>query len=137
MEEAESALVSTVGGDLDATDVMAALRCGVVSGDCQVQGSARTDIVVGNTGGDFTASSAASVHTGNVGGDCELRDVQDDVEVGYVGGDVSFKGVGGTLQVGNCGGDAELKGIQGSIEVGSIGGDLDLLAAFPSIHAHA
>ncbi|TMB84221.1 MAG: DUF4097 domain-containing protein [Chloroflexi bacterium] len=131
VEEAESALVSTVGGDLDATDVVAALRCGVVSGDCQVQGSARTDIVVGNTGGDFTASSAASVHTGNVGGDCELRDVQDDVEVGYVGGDVSFKGVGGTLQVGNCGGDAELKGIQGSIEVGSIGGDLELQAAFP------
>ena len=131
VEEAESVLVSTVGGDLDASEVVAALRCGVVICDCQVQGSARTDIVVGNTGGDFTAGSAASLHTGNVGGDCELRDVQNDVEVGYVGGDVSFKGIGGTLQVGNIGGDAELKGIQGSIEVGSIGGDLELQAAFP------
>src|SRR5947209_17430568 len=131
VEEAESAVVSTVGGDLDATDVVAALRCGVVSGDCQIQGSARTAITVGNTGGDFTAGSAASVHTGNVGGDCELRDVQNDVEVGYVGGDVSFKGIGGTLQVGNCGGDAEVKGIQGSIEFGSIGGDLALQAVFP------
>ncbi len=127
----ETAMVSTVGGDLDASNVAVALRCGVVGGDCQVQGSGRTQVVVGNAGGDFVVNGAESVHVGNIGGDCVLRDVQGEVEVGFVGGDGSFKGIGDDVQVGNIGGDGGLKGIQGGVEVGSIGGDLELQSSFP------
>jgi hypothetical protein len=127
----ETAMVGTVGGDLSASNVAAALRCGVVGGDCQVQGSARTKVAIGNAGGDFIVSGAESLHAGNIGGDCMVRDVQGEVEVGYVGSDGSFRGVGGNLQVGNIGGDGDLKGIQGGVEVGSIGGDLELQSNFP------
>ncbi len=128
---AESVMVSTVGGDLKAEEIATALRCGVVGGDGEIKGSARTGITIGNAGGDLSFSGAAYIQLGNAGGDCSLRDVQGDVELGYIGGDVSFSGVGGNVQVGRIGGDASLKGLQASIEVGSVGGDLSLQAAFP------
>src|SRR5436305_8239882 len=128
---AESVMVSTVGGDLKAEEIAAALRCGVVGGDGEIKGSARTGITIGNVGGDLSASGAAYIQLGNVGGDCSVRDVQGDAELGYIGGDISFSGVGGNVQVGRIGGDASLKGLQASIEVGSVGGDLSLQAAFP------
>jgi hypothetical protein len=131
VERSETVMVSTVGGDLSAEEVSSALRCGVVGGDAEVTGGARTGVTIGNVGGDLSIGSAAYVQTGNVGGDCSLRDVQGDVEQGYIGGDVSFNGISGNLQVGRVGSDAALKGILASIEVGSIGGDLSLQAAFP------
>lgn len=128
---AESVMVSTVGGDLKAEEIAAALRCGVVGGDGEIKGSARTGITIGNVGGDLDVSGGAYIQLGNVGGDCSLRDVQGDAELGYIGGDVSFSGVGGNVQVGRIGSDASLKGLQAGIEVGSVGGDLSLQAAFP------
>src|SRR6266567_1344247 len=128
---AESVMVSTVGGDLKAEEIATALRCGVVGGDSEIKGSARTGITIGNVGSDLSVSGAAYIQLGNAGGDCSLRDVQGDAELGYIGGDVSFSGVGGNVQVGRIGGDASLKGLQASIEVGSVGGDLSLQAAFP------
>ena len=128
---AESVMVSTVGGDLKAEEIATALRCGVVGGDGEIKGSARTGITIGNVGSDLSVSGAAYIQLGNAGGDCSLRDVQGDAELGYIGGDVSFSGVGGNVQVGRIGGDASLKGLQASIEVGSVGGDLSLQAAFP------
>jgi hypothetical protein len=128
---AESVMVSTVGGDLKAEEIATALRCGVVGGDGEIKGSARTGITTGNVGGDLSVSGAAYIQLGNVGGDCSLRDVQGDAELGYIGGDVSFSGIGGNVQVGRIGADASLKGLQASIEVGSVGGDLSLQAAFP------
>jgi hypothetical protein len=131
VERAETVMISTVGGDLSAEEVTSTLRCGVIGGDAEIKGGARSSITIGNTGGDLSISSAANVQTGNVGGDCSLRDVQGDVELGYIGGDVSCNGIGGNLQVGRIGSDAALKGLQASTEVGSIGGDLVLQAAFP------
>ncbi len=128
---AESVMVSTVGGDLKAEEIATALRCGVVGGDGEIKGSARTGTTIGNVGGDLSVSGAAYIQLGNVGGDCSLRDVQGDAELGYIGGDVSFSGIGGNVQVGRMGADASLKGLQASIEVGSVGGDLSLQAAFP------
>ncbi len=124
--------IQTVGGDLHAEDVVAVLRCGTVGGDCQIQGSTQTEIVVGTIGGDCTMSGATSVHTGNIGGDCEVNDVTDDVEIGYVGGDVSCKGAGGNVLVGHVGGNAALRAIAGNAELGSVGGNLELQADFPA-----
>lgn len=131
LERAETVVIGTVGGDLETEDVLDALSCGNVGGDCQVRGSAHAEVTVGNAGGDLTVSSASSVQVGSVGGTCELRDVQGTVEVGNVGGDAQFMGIGGDLQAGSIGGDAELTGLKGSVEVGSVGGDLELEAAFP------
>ncbi len=132
LQGAETVVVSTVGSDLEAMDVGVALRCGVVGSDCQVQGSADTEVTVGNVGGDLEVNGAARVQLGNVGGDCALHNVQGDVEMGYVGADASFVGIGGNLRMGGVGADAELKDLQGNIEVGSVGRDLDLQASFPA-----
>lgn len=138
VKDAETVVISTIGGNLNAEDIGTALHCGTVGGDCQVQGSAGTlsggqvmAFTIGNIGADLEIWSAASIRAGNVGGDCELRDVQGDVAVGHVGGGANFMGIGGNLLLGHTGADAALKGIQGSIEVSSVGGDLDLQAAFP------
>jgi hypothetical protein len=132
VEHAETVVVSTVGGDLDASDIAHALRCGNIGGDFELQDSADAEVTVGNVGGDAELGGAANVQMGSVGGDCELRDVQGAVEMGNVGGDASIVGVGGNLQVGSIGGDAQLERLQGAVEVGSVGGDLDLQAAFPA-----
>jgi hypothetical protein len=108
------------------------LSCGNIGGDCKVGSSTRCEIAIGNVGGDIEIDSAASVHIGSVGGDCESGEVQGIVEVGNVGGDASFRGVGGNLQVGSIGGDGELTDMKAAFEVGSIGGDLELRANFPT-----
>src|SRR5713226_2204363 len=131
IERAESVVISTIGGDMSAEDVAAVLRCGVIGGDGSIHGGARTEVTLGDIGGDLSVGGAASVQIGNLGSDCSIRDVQGDVETGYIGGDASFNGVGGNLQVGRVGSDASLKGLAGSSEVGSVGGDLSLQAIFP------
>lgn len=132
LEHTQSAVIGTVGADLDVEDIAETLSCGNVGGDCQVQGNTRTEITLGNVGGDMESSSAANVQIGSVGGDCSLRDVTGVIEVGNIGGDADIIGVGGDLEVGSIGGDAELQGLRGKFEVGSVGGDLELQAAFPT-----
>lgn len=130
VQGAETVVVGTVGGDLDATGVAKALRIVVVGADCQVQGSASTEVAIGNIGADLSISGASSVHVGNTGASCEIHDVQGDVEVGFVGADVTIAGVGGNLQIGGVGSDADLHGLQGNITIGSIGSDLSLQSSF-------
>src|SRR6266567_3176670 len=120
-----------VDGDVSVTNV-ALIEIENIGGDVKIEGSAQTDVTIGNAGGDLVISRAASVHLGTVGGDCVLRDVQGVVEIGNVGSEASFSRLGGNMQAGNIGGDASLKGLQGSIEIGSVGGDLVLEAAFPA-----
>jgi hypothetical protein len=130
VERSETVLVSTIGGDLSAKEVTAALRCGVVSGDANVQGLASTEVMLGNTGHELTISRAESVQVGNIGGDGDLRDVRGDVEIGHSGSDLSIYSVGGNVQMGSVGGDATFKGLQGNLGAVKIGGDLYLQAAF-------
>src|SRR2546429_1660029 len=110
---AESVMVSTVGGDLKAEEIATALRCGVVGGDGEIKGSARTGITIGNVGSDLSVSGAAYIQLGNAGGDCSLRDVQGDAELGYIGGGVSFSGGGGKGQGGGLGGGGGFGGLKG------------------------
>jgi hypothetical protein len=132
LESVETVVVGNIGGDLYVRDITDALSCGNIGGDCKVGSSTRCEIAIGNVGGDIEIDSAASVHIGSVGGDCESGEVQGIVEVGNVGGDASFMGVGGNLQVGSIGGDGELTDMKAAFEVGSIGGDLELRATFPT-----
>ncbi len=132
LKHAETVVIGSVGDDLTVQDIADALSCGTVGGDFKIEGSAQTDVTIGNAGGDLVISRAASVHLGTVGGDCVLRDVQGVVEIGNVGSEASFSRLGGNMQAGSIGGDASLKGLQGSIEIGSVGGDLVLEAAFPA-----
>ncbi len=130
IEDAQTVVIGTVGSSLDADNIAQALRVGTVGADCQVQGSAHTEIAIANVGADITINGAATVQVGNVGASCEVSDVEGDVEIGFVGADVSINGVGGNLHIGGIGADAELGGLQGNVEVGSIGSDLRLQAAF-------
>src|SRR6266700_3427244 len=107
--------IETVGNDLTlenvetAVDEIAdALSCGNIGNDCTVRSGTPYEIAVGNVGGDIKVSNAASVQLGSVGGDSELLEVRDIVEVGNGGGDASFRGGGGNLQVGSIGGDGVL-----------------------------
>lgn len=124
------ASIGNVGGDLEIGEVSEVLRCGNVSGDCEISGSTQAEINLGNVGGDFDIAGAQLVHLGNAGGDVKLNDVQTIVTIGNIGGDTSISGVGGDLKVGRIGADASLRALGGSIHVGGIGGDLDLQAAF-------
>lgn len=126
----DTIVVSTIGGDLGADRVGVSLRCGTVGGDCHVQSSAQVEVIVGYCC-DCVVSSAATVHLGNISGDCQVRDVQGDAEIGYIGGDADVKSVGGHVKLGNIGGDASLKGIKGSLEASNVGGDIEAQAAFP------
>jgi hypothetical protein len=130
IHEAEMVVVGHVGGDLEVLSVSQALRCGSVSGDCQISQSADAEISLGNIGGDLEIDGASSVQLGNTGGDCEIREVQQAMHIGNVGGDGTILEVSGDLTVGRIGSDAELRGLGGSIRVGGIGGDLELQAAF-------
>jgi hypothetical protein len=105
----ESVVVNNIGGDVNVEGVGAVLHCGNVGGDCNVEGSARAEVSVGNIGGDLQVSSAARVEAKNIGGDCQVRDVQGDASVRVVGGDVTFMGVQGNRHVGLVGGSTRYR----------------------------
>jgi hypothetical protein len=130
IEDAQTVVIGTVGSSLDADDIVQALRVGTVGADCQVQGSADTEVAIGNVGADLSINGVSTVQIGNVGASCEVSDVEGNVEIGFVGADVTVNGIGGNLRIGGVGADAELSGLQGNIEVSSIGADLELQAAF-------
>src|SRR2546428_12264748 len=47
LQQVGTVVVSSVGGDLQVNGVAAALRCGVIGGDCQVSGSGDAQITLG------------------------------------------------------------------------------------------
>ena len=85
----------------------------------------------------------ARLEAGEVGGDCRVTDLRNDLMIRTIGGDLSlrrvgaatfemiggdFQGrqIGGTLTVDRIGGDAVIQGVTGDIHVRSVGGDLML-----------
>ncbi len=132
IRQTDTAVIGTIGGDLNVTDIADSVSCGNVGGDCSIYGSGHGECTIGNVGSDLSISGMATVHVGSVGGDSILRDAQGDVEFGNVGGDVSFQNIGGKLNAGNIGGDTSIKALSGSVEAGNIGGDLVLEATFPA-----
>jgi DUF4097 and DUF4098 domain-containing protein YvlB len=136
ISRAETVAVGNVGGDLQVSELSGVLRCGHVSGDCEVSGSPQAEVNLGNVGGSLEIAGALLVHLGNTGGDTAVRDVQRHVTVGNVGGNASLAGMGGDLKVGRIAGDATLSGLGGSFYVGGIGGDLAVQAVFgPEVRA--
>src|SRR5713101_1746221 len=77
-----------IGGDASISDV-ALVEIETVGADLNLvkAETTRSEVAIGNVGGDVEVNSASQAHIGSVGGDCELRDVQGFVEVGNVGGD--------------------------------------------------
>lgn len=136
ISRAETVAVGHTGGDLQISELGGSLRCGHISGDCEVSGSPQAEVHLGNVGGSLEIAGALLVHLGNAGGDAAVRDVQGNVTAGNVGGTVSLTGMGGDLRVGRMGGDATLRGLGGSFYVGGVGGDLEVQAAFgPAVRA--
>ncbi len=126
LKHTETVVIGSVGGDMLVEDIADALSCGNIGGDCQVKGSEKAELTIGNAGGDLQVDKAVSVRFGSVGGDCVLRGVSGTAEIANIGGDASFDGIGGNLQVGNVGSDASLKNLSGSIALGNVGSDLSL-----------
>jgi|SRR5579859_1796787 len=62
---------------------------------------------------------------GNVGGELTLRQIAG-ANIGVVGGDVKVKRVNGDVQVGHVGGDMEAREVDGAFKSGNVGGDLFL-----------
>src|SRR5260370_14476248 len=88
--KAETAVIGTVGGDLEVKEITDDLSCGNVGGDCKVDASTRSEVAIGNVGGDVEANRASQAHIGSCGGHCEVRDVQGSVELGSLGLDATF-----------------------------------------------
>ena len=130
IRRAEMASLGNVGGDLNINELSEMLRCGNVSGDCQVSGSAQAEVNLGNIGGDLNVAGAVLVNLGNTGGDAKINNVQKGLNIGNIGGDADIIGVGEDVKAGRIGSDANLRGLGGSIHIGGIGGDLDLQATF-------
>ncbi|NJP05017.1 MAG: DUF4097 domain-containing protein [Chloroflexaceae bacterium] len=130
LEQVETAMLGTIDGDLDATDITVSLRCGNVGGDCHVHGSNRTELVLGNVGDDLEVQQVAQLQAGSVAHTCRLREVHGAVEVGNVGGNVSLQTIHGHIQMGHLAANADLRDIQGNIEVSSVGHDLKLRSPF-------
>lgn len=132
LQQTETSVIGSVGGDMSVSRIADALSCGNIGGDCSVSSDKQGSCTIGNAGGDVSVVGVTSVHIGSTGGDCYMRDIQGEVGVGNVGGDANFQGIVAHAHLGNIGGDASLKALQGSIDAGNIGGDLVLEATFPA-----
>ena len=132
LQNPETAVVGTIGGDFSASGIQDTLNCGNIGGDCSISGGGHGECTIGNVGGDLSITGLTSMHVGSVGSDCVLRDAPGGIEIGNIGGDASFHSIGEYAHVGSIGGDATLKGLQGAVEAGNIGGDLLLEASFPA-----
>jgi hypothetical protein len=134
--QVETLVVGLVGGDLEVERLATALRCGSVGRNCELQGSPTAEITINTIGGDLEVAGAARLHISDIGGDCDLGNIRDAVQVVRIGRDAGFTDIGTSLQVGEVGVDVEIKDAHGTISIGSIGGDLELCAPFlPDSHA--
>ncbi len=131
LRQVDMAAIGSVGGDLEASSIAEALRCGNVGGEAQISDSGNADLNLGNVSGDVQAIGAANIYVGNCGGDAELRGVSANVRLGNVGGDAMLNNVGGDVTAGQIGADAHLLDLRGSLSAGNIGGDLGWQATFP------
>ncbi len=129
--QVETLVVGLVGGDLEVERLATVLRCGSVGRNCELQGSPTAEITINTIGGDLEVEGAARLHISDVGGDCDLGNIRDAVQVVRIGRDAGFTEIGTSLQVGEVGVDVEIKEVHGTISIGSIGGDLELCAPFP------
>lgn len=131
LEHVGTVVVGTVGGDLGAEHLATALRVGTINGDCELINCHSADITVSSVGGDLEIEGALRIHISTVAGDCDLRAIQEEIQVVRIGGDASCHAVGGALQVGDVGADAAFTAIRGPVTAGHIAGDLELQASFP------
>lgn len=127
----ETLVVGSVGGDLEIERLAVALRCGSVGRNCELQGSPTAEITINTIGGDLEVDGATRLHVSDVGGDCDLSNIREDVQVVRIGRDAGFTDIGTSLQVGEISVDVEIQDVHGTIAIGSIGGDLELRAPFP------
>jgi len=126
----ETLVVGSVGGDLEIERLATALRCGSVGRNCELQ-SSTAEITINTIGGDLEVDGATRLHVSDVGGDCDLSNIREDVQVVRIGRDAGFTDIGTSLQVGEIGVDVEIQDVHGTIAIGSIGSDLELRAPFP------
>lgn len=108
------------------------------SGDAEIEGVARLDLVVGS--GDAVVRDVPGPVSVVVGsGDAKLTGVGP-LKVGSVGsGDLEARQIGGDVVVGSIGsGDVDLIDVAGSVEVGSVGsGSLDVDIASGDLHVRS
>src|SRR5205085_5552513 len=94
LQNPETAVIGTVGGDFSASGVVETLNCGNAGGDCSISGSGHGECTIGNVGSDLSVTGMTSIHVGSAGGDCVLRDAPGGIEVGNIGSDASFHNIG-------------------------------------------
>lgn len=94
--------------------------------DCRIRLPRGAQVSVRTVGGDANLKFLQQkLAIGNVGGDLTLRQVAG-ANIGVVGGDVKVKRVNGDIQVGHVGGDLEARELDGAFKSGNVGGDLFL-----------
>jgi DUF4097 and DUF4098 domain-containing protein YvlB len=87
-----------IGGDVEVRSIASV----------EAEGSAQ--LVVHSVGGDVSISNVAQIQLGNIGGDVEIEDRCESLEVGNIGGDLQLEKVV-VCDIQTVGGDAELAAI--------------------------
>ena len=72
VKHAETVTVGAVGGNLEAEQIDAKLRCSNVGGNCQVHDSVQAEVSIGNVGGSLRMTGVVSMQSCNVGGSLSL-----------------------------------------------------------------
>jgi hypothetical protein len=123
LEETQETSVGRVGGDLNAKNGIAVLRCGSIGNDCHLQSDGNADVSLENIGNDLVVSGVARLQASNVGNDCVVQgSAAAELTLGNVGSDLRVIGAA-RVQVSNIGSDCELRDIQDDVSVGHVGSD--------------
>jgi hypothetical protein len=105
--------------------------------DCTVRLPHGAQVSVRTVGGDANLKLLEQkLAIGNVGGDLTLRQIAG-ANIGVVGGDVKVKHVTGDVQAGHVGGDLEARAVDGAFKSGNVGGDLFLQQVGGAVQASA
>ena len=95
-----------------------------ISGDCDLR-DLKSEVKVGQVGGDFTAQRLEQLSVDAIGGDCEIKQISQAVQIHAVGGDVIGVELTNPLALDGAGGDVDLISIHQDVSV-KAGGDINL-----------
>lgn len=116
--------IDTVSGDMECDAGGRDLRISSVSGDVELKGADRAQVVT--TSGDLTISGCGALVLETRSGDIEVEEVSGMVRAQSASGDIRMEGVGGPVEAKSLSGDLELELGDGPVKASTASGNVSL-----------
>ncbi|MGD8489682.1 MAG: hypothetical protein PVI68_11745 [Anaerolineae bacterium] len=127
LDGVEKAVVAEVYGNLNGEQVAALRLLGTVYGNAALKSVQEADLQ--NVRGNLTARSAVRLRISRVGGNLQVKGIENALDADRVGGNAALDSIGGRVTIEQVAGNLAAKNLTGGAKIPKIGGNLTLNGA--------